>query len=119
MSKEQDEKTSVKTVATSAPAEVSGSTVKDFDIETSKAEPRPLVESIETYTSTLSSAQKAAIREYHITCFPGLFTVRGYNTDVDSKHPALEMTEPAKFYAALREENIRILLKKAKEKTTH
>lgn len=124
MSKKQDEKMSMEKTAISP--EVSGGNVEDPDFEnitlkvaSPEVKSPSLIESMEIYAAELSSAQKAAIREYRITCFPNLFTIRGYKLDVSSKHPTLELSAPAKFYAALREENIRVILKKVKEKKIH
>jgi len=126
MSKKQDKETPTKVIETTAPVEVLDSDVEDLDfanetlkVEVQKAKPRSIIEPIEAYGPPLSNAQKAAIREYHISSFPPLFAIKGYKTDVSSKHPALEMSDPVKLYTALREENIKMLLKRESEKKTH
>ena len=78
-----------------------------------------LIEPIEAYASILTNVQRAAIREYRISCFPRLFANKTFQADVESKHPVVEMTEAAKLYTALCEKNFMANLKKISENKAH
>jgi hypothetical protein len=76
----------------------------------------PLVMSVEEYAKILTEGQRAALREQRISRFPNLFDIRGFNEDILSSHPLVEMSNEARLYTSLFEGSLRAKLRKAKKK---
>lgn len=84
-----------------------------------KVKQENLVMSVEEYTKILTEAQRAALREQRISRFPNLFDVRGFDEDILSKHPWIEMSNAAKLYTSLFEVNLKEKLERIRNKVSH
>lgn len=81
-----------------------------------KAKKNPLVMTVEEYAKILTEPQRAALREQRISRYPNLFDIRGFDEDIISKHPLVEMSNEARLYTSLFEEDFKAKLRKVKKK---
>ncbi len=109
MSNKQDEEKPTLPIIIFKTDEVSGSSSSgkesDKDDLFSKTEKQEKEESlvvpIEEYHGAMSESEIQALKEQQIGAFPDLFDKRGFDPDIATEEPSLELSKPVKFLTDL------------------
>lgn len=109
-----DDENSVVTIADKETK--SSPTFKTHTDAAKEAKAEKLIIPVEEYAKVLTEVQQAALREQRISRYPNLFDVRGFNEDIISEHPLVEMSNEARLFTSLFEVSLREKYRKVMKK---